>query len=158
MSFVLIVAGIVLLVSAVRDTQQYLFFLVAGDFLGANNFIYWFLSIVAIGAIGYVPRLKPISDGFLILVILTLFLRKGAFFDQFQRAIASTQASSPRVSATSGGSSFVTVNQVGGGGSGPGIGVNAGGGGVNVGPGGVTISPPRVGVGPVTIQPPTVRF
>jgi hypothetical protein len=120
MPFVLIVAGVVLLVAAIRDTQQQLFFLVAGDFTGANNFIYWFLSIVLIGALGYVPKMKPISDGFLILVILTLFIRKGAFFDQFQKAIGSTQSARPVVSATSGGgqqfagSPSIAINPPGG--------------------------------------------
>jgi hypothetical protein len=135
MPFVLIVAGVVLLVAAIRDTQQQLFYLVAGDFTGKNNFIYWFLSIVIIGAVGYIPRMKPISDGFLILVILTLFLKKGAFFDQFQAAIGTTQAARPVVSAGSGGGQYV-----GGGGGSPSISITP----PNISlPGGVTIGTGR---------------
>ena len=105
MPFVLIVAGIVLLIAAVRNTQGQLFYLVQGDFIGPNNFIYWLLSILIIGAIGYVPRLKPISDAFLILVILVLFLKtcpksagpecKGGFFDQFMAQVKTTETADP---------------------------------------------------------------
>lgn len=111
MPFVLILAGVVLIISAVRNTQQQLFYLLALDFTGPNNFVYWFLSILVIGAIGYVPKLKPLSDGFLILVILVLFLKKGkpgaggGFFEAFQRGIGSTTAATPKVSTGTGGSS-----------------------------------------------------
>jgi hypothetical protein len=103
MPFVLIIAGTVLVISAVKNTQQILFYLLARDFTGPNNFIYWFLSILAIGAIGYIPRAKPISDGFLILVILTLFLKENTgFIAMFQQQIGRTQTSSPQVSAPTG--------------------------------------------------------
>ena len=103
MPFVLIIAGTILLVAAVRNTQQLLFYLLARDFTGENNFIYWMISILIIGAIGYIPKMKPVSDGFLILVILVLFLKqKTGFFDMFQRQIGETQASKPIVSAPTG--------------------------------------------------------
>lgn len=102
MPFVLIIAGTVLLVAATRNTQATLYQLLVGDFTGPNNFVYWFLSIIVIGAIGYVPRLKPLSEGFMILVILVLFLSKGTgFFDQFQAQIKSTETAT---SSTTGGS------------------------------------------------------
>jgi len=101
MPFVLIISGTVLLISAVRNTQQQLFLLLANDFTGPNNFIYWFISILIIGAIGYIPKAKPISDGFLVLVILVLFLRRGTgFFDMFQKQIGSTASAKPSVSPT----------------------------------------------------------
>ena len=125
MPFVLIIAGIVLLVAAVRNTQQCLFFLLGHDFTGQNNFIYWFLSILIIGAIGYIPKAKPISDGFLILVILTLILKeKSGFFDMFQKQISQTQTSSPTVSSGSG--TTGAVNFVPGGGASR-VGINVGG-------------------------------
>ena len=103
MPFVLIIAGVVLLVAAVRNTQQDLFGLLAKDFVGPNNFIFWFVSIVIIGAIGYVPKLKPLSDGFLILVILALFLgnkKNIGFFGMFQKQIGATQSATPSVAPT----------------------------------------------------------
>jgi hypothetical protein len=101
MPFVLIIAGIVLLIAAARDTQCQLFTLLVGDFTGTNNFIYWFLAIMIIGAIGYVPKLKPVSDAFLILVIIQLFLVKDrGFFDQFKRQIGSTSTGSTSTGST----------------------------------------------------------
>jgi len=113
MPFVLIISGTVLLIAAIRNTQQSLFYLMANDFTGKNNFVYWFLSILIIGAVGYIPRAKPISDGFLILVILALFLRKGTgFFDMFNRQIGYTQLTGPQVS--SGATRGTTSTGVGG--------------------------------------------
>jgi hypothetical protein len=95
MAFVLIIAGAVLLVAAVRNAQQVLFALLRRDFTGPNNFIYWVVSILIIGAVGYIPRAKPASDAFLILIILVLFLKKDTgFFARFQQALGSTQTAS----------------------------------------------------------------
>ncbi len=97
MPFVLIVAGTVLLIAGVRNSQGQLYLLLRNDFSGPGNFIYWMLAILIIGAIGYVPKLKPVSDGFLILVILVLFLAKGnpkapggGFFSQFLKQVQTT--------------------------------------------------------------------
>lgn len=144
MPLVLIIAGLVLLICAVRNTQQQLFLLIADDFTGQDNFIFWFLSIVIIGAIGYIPRMKPISDGFLILVILTLFLKKGTgFFDQFQKQVSTTQTATPVVTSpgAGGGASFAA------GGGGTGISVGAGGVNVGVGSGGVSVGAGGVSIG-----------
>jgi hypothetical protein len=130
MPFVLIVAGSLLFIAAVRGTQQDLFYLLARDFTGPHNFIFWIVAILIIGAVGYIPRLKPVSDGFLILVILALFIRKGTgFFDMFQQQIGTTTTAKPVVSAPAGGSSLVNL------GGGPSVGVTLPGGvgiGVNV--------------------------
>jgi hypothetical protein len=107
MPFALLIIGVVLLVSAVRDTQDDLFTLVKGDFSGQGNFIFWVISILIIGGIGYVPKLKPISDGFLVLVLLVLFLSKGdpskasgGFFEKFSAALKSTQTPAGSGTAT----------------------------------------------------------
>ena len=87
MSFALGILGIIVLVAGVRNKQDNLFKLVKGDFTGQNNFIFWMISIFAIGAVGYIPRLKPISSAFLALVVVVLFLRRGTgFFAQLQYA------------------------------------------------------------------------
>jgi hypothetical protein len=107
MPFAMLIVGIILLVSAVRNTTDDLFALVKNDFTGPNNFIFWVVSILIIGAIGYIPKLKPISTGFLALVILVLFLSKGnpknpggGFFQQFTSALQGTTTSSTGSSAT----------------------------------------------------------
>jgi hypothetical protein len=117
MPFALLIIGIVLLVSAARNTQDDLFTLVKGDFTGQANFIFWVVSLLIIGAIGYIPKLKPISTGFLVLVLLVLFLSKGnpnnaasgGFFQKFTAALQGTQNAS-----NSGGGSAATqpVNAV----------------------------------------------
>lgn len=100
MPFVLLIAGAVLLTSAVRNTQDSLFSLVKGDFTGPNNFIYWFLAIFVIGAIGYIPKAKPVATMFLVLVVLVLVLTRGnpnatggGFFQQFTSQIQPAQIS-----------------------------------------------------------------
>lgn len=98
MPFVLLIAGTVLLVAAVRNTQDNLFSLIKGDFTGPNNFIFWFIAILAIGAVGYIPKAKPISTAFLVLVVLVLVLTRGnpnnaggGFFAQFSSQIQPAQ-------------------------------------------------------------------
>ena len=94
MAFALLVAGLVLLVAGVRNTQGDLFTLLKGDVANKNGqpgFIYWIAAIFLIGAIGYIPKVKPFSVALLSLVILVLFLTKGVgFFSQLQGGIAST--------------------------------------------------------------------
>lgn len=97
MPFVLVTVGVILLVAAIRNTQGTLFTLLGGDFTGPNNFIYWFVSILLIGAVGYIPKLKPFSIAFLTLVIMVLFLKRGdpnaatgGFFEKFTQALGTT--------------------------------------------------------------------
>ncbi len=88
MPFALLIIGATLIVAGVRNQQDKLFTLVKNDFAGPNNFIFWIVSILAIGAVGYIPKLKPISTAFLGLVIVVLFLRKGTgFFAQLNTAL-----------------------------------------------------------------------
>lgn len=107
MPFALLIIGIFLLVAGIRNTAgpaanpTSLFGLIHGDFTGPDNFIYWFLAIVIIGAIGYIPKLKGISTGLLVLVVVVLFLKKGntsgvggGFFQQFSKAIGTSTSGS----------------------------------------------------------------
>lgn len=128
MPFAFLIVGAILLVSAVRNTQDDLFTLVKSDFTGQGNFIFWVVSLLLIGAIGYIPKLKPISDGFLVLVLLVLFLTKGnpnnpgsgGFFEKFTTALKSTQSSASDTQpatvspASTGLSSLPTLPNLGG--------------------------------------------
>lgn len=89
MPFALLIVGIVLLVSAVRGTQGDLFTLVKGDFSGSNNYLYWVVSILIIGAVGYIDTLRPISRMFLVLVVVVLFLSHGGVFQQLNSQLFS---------------------------------------------------------------------
>lgn len=109
MPFALLVVGLVLIISGVRGTQSDLFASVKGDFTGSNNFVYWALSILVVGALGYVPTLRPLSRGFIVLIVVGLLFNKanGGFFNEFQSALASTQS----VSSTATGIGAVLQSQ-----------------------------------------------
>lgn len=115
MPFTLIILGVVLLVAAVRGTQDDLFALVKGDLTGPNNFIYWLVAILFIGSIGYIPKLRPLSITFMVLVVIVLVLARGnpntsggGFFQKFTDALKSTQTAQG-ATATTKGSAFSTL-------------------------------------------------
>lgn len=80
MPFVILIAGIVLVVASVRDKQNDLFALLKGEFSGSHSFMPWIVSLVLIGGLGYVKAIKPVTDAFLLLLIIVLFLSNGGFF------------------------------------------------------------------------------
>ena len=87
MPLVLIFLGVLLIVAAYRGTQDDLFELLKGDFVGSQNSFYWIVSIFVVGAVGYIPRMKPISDAFLVLILLMLFIRNDSFFSRFNEQV-----------------------------------------------------------------------
>lgn len=100
MPFALIIVGLFLLISGVKGTQSDLFSLLKGDFTGQNNFIFWIIAILVIGSLGYIKQIEPLSRGFLLLVILVLFLKKGdpngvggGFFEKFTQQIHTSTGS-----------------------------------------------------------------
>lgn len=74
MPLALLAAGLILLVSAMRGTTGDLFSLVKSDFTGQGNFLIWILVLAAVGSVGYVKTLRPISNAFLVLVLLVFLL------------------------------------------------------------------------------------
>jgi hypothetical protein len=64
--------GVVLIVAAVRNSQGALFTALMQD---VPDFVVWAAAIIALGAVGYVPGLKPVSRGLLMLVITVIVLR-----------------------------------------------------------------------------------
>lgn len=108
MAFALLIIGISLVVVTVRNTQATFTARVANDFQGPGNFIYWIVAILIIGGIGYIPKVKPVSDLFLVLILVVLFLKKGnpsgvggGFFGQFVTAINGT-STAPAATGASG--------------------------------------------------------
>lgn len=87
MPYALIVAGIILTVAGVRNTQGALFGLIGGDFTGPRSFIWWSLSIVGIGAVGYVPSTRGLANAMLALILIVLVLANKGVFAQFTAAI-----------------------------------------------------------------------
>lgn len=101
MPFALLVIGITLIVVAVRNTQDEFIVMLYRDFTGPGNFLYWVVALVVVGSIGYIPKLKGLSDAFLVLILLSLVLSKGnpdksvnpsgGFFKLFTDALADIQ-------------------------------------------------------------------
>ena len=99
MPLALILIGILFLTASVRgdkcDGQQcsdLLFSTLKEDFTGPNNFLYWGIALWLIGAAGYYKPLKPLSNAFLGLVILVLFISNRGFFQKFMDQISATQS------------------------------------------------------------------
>lgn len=82
MSFYIIIIGLLLIISAIKNRQDELFDLVKDDFAGngdfSNSFIGWLVAIVFIVLIGKVNiagrSFEPISNAFLFLVFVVIFL------------------------------------------------------------------------------------
>lgn len=90
MPFVLLIVGVVLVVAGFRGELSNLWALLRGDFTGQGNYIFWALSILVIGSVGYIERLRPIANAFLTLVIIVLFLSNRGFFQKFTSALQQT--------------------------------------------------------------------
>ncbi len=106
MPFALLMIGILAVVVGIRDTQKEFGQQLVSDFTGSGNFIYWVISIFAIGFLGYIPELQKFSRAFLSLVILSLLLSNKGFFAQFNSQIQSGTAQAaetpnPQVAAES---------------------------------------------------------
>lgn len=127
MPFVILAIGAVFLVAGIRGTEsdytvngvQYsgLFTLIKGDFSGQANFLYWFAAIFIIGSAGYVPKFKKVSDAFIVLIIVSMFVAKstngttGGFFTKFLSALTTPATAAP--TATVNTASAVTGSAVG---------------------------------------------
>jgi hypothetical protein len=112
MPIVFAVAGLLLIVSGVRGTvvssdpsKPSLVGLVKTDFTGQPNYFEWIVAIVLIGAIGYIPKLEPISRAFMALVIVGMLLSNKGFFAQLK---ALTQQSALTAQPTGAGTSTQT--------------------------------------------------
>lgn len=71
MAFALLAIGAILLVAALRGTQGTLASALTTDIPGYAK---WALAIVLIGAIGFIPNMRPISRALLALVLVVIVL------------------------------------------------------------------------------------
>lgn len=91
MPLLLIGTGLILLIAGVRGNPSALWTQVASDFSGPNNFLYWLVSIVALGALGYIKGLENLSRLFIVLLLAVIFLKSDTgFFAQLQKFINSS--------------------------------------------------------------------
>lgn len=99
MPFLFLIIGIVMVTAAARDTvqdnekthQQGLATLIKGDFTGQNNYLYWVVSLLIVGAIGYIKPLQPVSRAFMLLIIIVMFVSHGGVYERFNAALQQTQ-------------------------------------------------------------------
>jgi hypothetical protein len=111
MPFVAFLGGIVLITIGFRGTWRQFFVLLKGDLTGKGNFVVWFFALLAIGSIGYIPKLKPLSTSFMALVILRIALADGEAFFRNLTAVFGSGGVSPAATATDPNTSlFPTVN------------------------------------------------
>lgn len=71
MIIVLVLIAVLLIVAAMRDTQGDLFAALREDIAGFGA---WGTALVALGLLGFVPGIKPVSRALLALVIVVLFV------------------------------------------------------------------------------------
>ena len=72
MIFFALIIGVVLIVAAIRNSQGALFAALGQD---VPAFVVWAAAIFALGAIGFIPNLRPVSRGLLALVLVVLVIR-----------------------------------------------------------------------------------
>jgi hypothetical protein len=110
MAFLALIIGAVLIVAAIRNSQNDLFTELGTDIPG---FVIWAAAIVAIGMIGLIPALKPVSKGLLVLIVVVLILNNyqallagfGGAIKQGQQVGAAAPGSSPTSAASNASSS-----------------------------------------------------
>jgi hypothetical protein len=101
MTLALLIIGIVLFVAAIRNSQGALFSALKTDVPG---FVLWAAAIVAIGMVGYVKGLKPVSVALLVLVFVVLILN-GSTLNNIIAGFQSADTTNTNAGATSSGSS-----------------------------------------------------
>jgi hypothetical protein len=87
MPIALLFIAVVFVVTALKGTEKEFFALLKSDFSGPGNFVYWVLAFYLIAALGYFPPLKRLSNSFLALAVLALFISNRGFFVKFMAAL-----------------------------------------------------------------------
>lgn len=102
MPFLFIGSGLLLLFTGLNGNAAGLYKLLAGDFTGPNNYVYWMIAIIVLGGIGYIPAFKNLSRTFIVLVLLVLLLDNKGFFAQLQSFISSNSTATNAAPNTTG--------------------------------------------------------
>lgn len=85
-----LIVGIMLVVVGINDKISDLTTLLKADFTSDGStpsFQVWALAIVMAGAVGYSKDLRPVSNAFLVLIIIVLLLSHKGFVAQFTKAL-----------------------------------------------------------------------
>jgi hypothetical protein len=93
MPFIFTIFAILFIVIGARGQSSTAIALLKSEFTGPNSFIQFLIAILVVGFLGYIKPLKLVSDGFLLLILISMFLaNKGGFFAQFENALQNTPA------------------------------------------------------------------
>lgn len=88
--FILFV-GILLVVVGINNRIPDLIGLLKEDFRPTDSnvpgFHVWIIAIAVAGSLGYVRQLKPVANAFLVLIVVTLIISNGGFFEKFTDAL-----------------------------------------------------------------------
>jgi hypothetical protein len=122
----LIIIGLVLISSALKNTEHELGQQLQTDVLGTSGFLAWAGAILAIGAIGYVPGLRQTSRYLLALIGVVMVVRNGGAWANAQAAFMSASSLGPAPSVKSLAVSATSAGSASSGGS-AGAGASAGG-------------------------------
>lgn len=108
--------GAILIVAAIRNSQGALF---AALYQDVPAFVVWAAAIFAVGAVGFIPGLKPVSRGLLALVIVVIVMNNyekilAGFANAWQHppAAAPDAKTSDAGSAASGAPSSLDLNSL----------------------------------------------
>jgi hypothetical protein len=87
MGMALTFTGILLIVTGAQNTYAAFGNQLRGDFTGQNNFTWWFLAIIFVGMLGYIPALKSFSRWFLALILIAILFSHKGFFASLTNAL-----------------------------------------------------------------------
>jgi len=89
MQWALVIIGVLLVSVGIRDKTDEFQAVLADDFGGRDSYVNWMIAVFLIAAIGLYRPLRPVADGFLILLVLAAFMQ-GNFINEFRRQISPT--------------------------------------------------------------------
>jgi len=89
MGFVLVTAGLLMIVTGAKGTYAQFGQQVASDFTGPGNFTYWIVSLGAVGALGYIESMRVFSRLFMALILIAMLLSNRGFFQKLTDALKS---------------------------------------------------------------------
>lgn len=87
MPIALVIVGLIMVITGVKNTHAQFGQALKADFTGPGNFTYWAGSIIIIGSLGYSKTLRPFASSFLVLIFLVFILKNGGVFDKLKEAI-----------------------------------------------------------------------
>lgn len=87
MPFGIIVIGIILAISAYRDTTGELFNIIKDVFADAKGFGYWVLASIILGFLASIKSIREPINAFIILLCIVLLIRKRGTLSQLSDQI-----------------------------------------------------------------------